>query len=569
MERSPTEVIERLRLQNVGVITDAELALGPGFVAVTGETGAGKTMVLTGIAMVTGAKIDSTVIRSGADAAFVEAEFARVPSSVAERIEDAGGAVDEDVAIVSRSISRAGRGRAVLGGRTSPIAVLAELADSLVAVHGQRDQARLLRESQQREALDGFGHTTSLLDEYRTAYDEWRRLSQALEALETSASHDGHELALLQSGVAEIHELAVLPHEDELLAAQLDRLQNAAELAEQVQFALTSLRDENGAADHVRSAERALTRASQHDPALQALVTRLDELAVLMDQLSSELDEYVRELDVDSGTLDAMETRRAALNAVKRKFGPTLADVQLWCERAQSRMLELDSSPERIAALRQECTAARTKLQQHGEVLHAARERAAVAFAAAVTAELRGLAMPTASVSISLTELDEPGPHGLERVELTMATHEGDTPRPIGKGASGGELSRIMLAVEVVLGAHQPVPTFVFDEVDAGVGGKAAVEIGRRLAMLSRHAQVIVVTHLPQVAAFADTHIVVTKSSDGHVLEANVHPVTDGARLMELARMMAGQEGSATGEAHAAELLASADALKREMSAGA
>lgn len=562
-------MIERLRIRNVGVIADAELELGPGFVAVTGETGAGKTMVLTGIAMLMGVKLDSNVIRAGADAATVEGEFAAASDDVIARIVDAGGSVDEDVALLTRTLSRAGRGRAVVGGRTAPIAVLTELAERLVAVHGQRDQARLLREGQQREALDEFGRAHGLRDAYVAAYEQWRECSSLLAKLESSSANDKHELALLQAGVAELDELAATADEDELLAVQLDRMGNAAELSEYVHRALALLRDERAAADSILTAQQSLSRASQYDVSLAPLVSRSEEVAVLVDQLAVELDAYVDGLDSDPAALDAMESRRAALNAAKRKFGPTLSDVFAWYERAQLRILAIDTSPERIAELRTQCDAALAALALAGRALSEARERAAAAFGVAVTDELNGLAMPNARVVVRLTELAEPAPHGLDRVELLMTTHDGDEPRPLGKGASGGELSRIMLAVEVVLGAHNPVPTFVFDEVDAGVGGKAAVEIGKRLADLARHAQVIVVTHLPQVAAFADTHVVVTKASDGQVFEANVQPVTGEARLMELARMMAGQEGSATGEAHAAELLETADALKREMSGGA
>lgn len=558
-------MIERLRLSNIGVIVDAEVELGPGFVAVTGETGAGKTMIMTGIAALTGAKLDASVIRSGTQSAVVEGEFSHPGEIVLSRIQDAGGVVDDELALFSRSLVRTGRGRAVVGGRTVPIAVLTELAESLVAVHGQRDQARLLQESQQREALDEYSGSANLVAEYRGAYLSWRELADTLADLEATATSDGHELALLQAGIAEIDSVDPQPEEDEKLAAQLDRLGNAAELAEYAQRALFALRDE--ATESLRLAEQALQRASVHDPSVQDLVIRTDEVVVLAESLARDLDAYATELDADPSTIDALESRRAALNALKRKFGPSLAEVHQWYERAQRRVLALDTSPERIAALREAVDAARTQLQRCGEALHERRRRGAHAFAAAVTAELVALAMPNARIEVNVEPLSEPASHGMDRVRILMATHEGDTPRPIGKGASGGELSRIMLAVEVVLGSHHPVPTFVFDEVDAGVGGRAAVEVGKRLAALARHAQVIVVTHLPQVAAFADTHIVVTKATDGQVNEANVGAVTGGARIAELARMMAGQDGSATGAAHASELLESADALKREMSA--
>lgn len=563
-------MIERLRLTNVGVITDAELDLGPGFIAVTGETGAGKTMVLTGIALLTGAKVDSSVIRAGATSCTAEGDFELSgPSTnhVRERIEEAGGIVEDDIALLSRTLVKAGRGRAVVGGRSTPVTVLAELSSKLVAVHGQRDQARLLAEAEQRKALDLYGGHDTAVAKYRDAFAAWRGLEKELAAAKQASTMGRHELEYLQSGVSEIEGVAPEPREDEALAAKLDRLGNAQELVEAAHLALSQLRDEHGAADSVRTAEQSLTRASIHDPGLQAFVARADEIAQLLDALNTDLEAYAAGLDAHPEVLHALELRRSELNALKRKFGPTLEDVLVWFESSQRRILEIDTSPEKLAALGEAVHRARIDVDVCGATLTQARLNAAKSFAAAVTAELHGLAMPNARVLVHIEPRDVPAASGCDHVSIMMATHKDDSERPIGAGASGGELSRIMLAVEVVLASHDPVPTFVFDEVDAGVGGKAAVEIGRRLARLAAHAQVIVVTHLPQVAAFADRHIVVTKAQDGLVNVANVKQVEGDTRVAELARMMAGQEDSVTGAAHAEELLTIADALKREISA--
>ncbi|GKQ36254.1 DNA repair protein RecN [Streptomyces sp. A012304] len=574
-------VLEEMRIRSLGVIDDAVVELSPGFTAVTGETGAGKTMVVTSLGLLLGGRADAALVRIGADKAVVEGRIA-VPAdaSVVVRAEEAGAELDDGALLISRTVSAEGRSRAHVGGRSVPVGVLAELADELVAVHGQTDQQGLLKLSRQRQALDRYaGDAVAVqLTKYTEAYRRLRVVSAELDEITTRARERAQEADMLRYGLEEIAGVEPRAGEDVELAEEAERLGHAEALSSAATAAHAALagnpEDPEGidAATLVAGAQRALEAVRSHDPALAALADRIGEIGILLGDVAGELAGYADDLDADPLRLAAVEERRAALTGLTRKYGEDVAAVLAWAERGAARLTELDSDDERIDELVAERDALRTELGGLAQALTDARTEAAERFAAAVTAELASLAMPHARVSFDIRQTEDPqgvevggrtvayGPSGADEVELLLAPHPGAPPRPIAKGASGGELSRVMLAVEVVFAGTDPVPTYLFDEVDAGVGGKAAVEIGRRLARLAKTAQVVVVTHLPQVAAFADRQLLVEKTNDGSVTRSGVKVLEGEDRIRELSRMLAGQEDSETARAHAEELLATARA---------
>jgi DNA repair protein RecN (Recombination protein N) len=577
-------VLEEMRIRSLGVIDDAVVELSPGFTAVTGETGAGKTMVVTSLGLLLGGRADAALVRIGAGSAVVEGRITLPEGSpAAARAEEAGAELDDGALLISRTISAEGRSRAHLGGRSVPVGLLAELADELVAVHGQTDQQGLLKPARQRGALDRYaGDAVAVpLAAYGEAYRRLRAVVAELDEITTRARERAQEADLLRFGLGEIEAVEPRAGEDTELAAEAERLGHAEALASAAALAHAALAGQPedpeavDATTLVAGAGRALEAVRSHDPALAALADRMGEISILLADVAGELAGYADNLDADPRRLAAVEERRAALTQLTRKYGADVSAVLAWAQESAARLTELEGDDDRIGELTAERDALRTELSVLAQALTDARTEAAARFADAVTAELASLAMPHARVSFDIRQtesVDEAsgvevggrtvayGPSGADEVELLLAPHPGAPPRPIAKGASGGELSRVMLAVEVVFAGTDPVPTYLFDEVDAGVGGKAAVEIGRRLAKLAKSAQVVVVTHLPQVAAFADRQLLVEKTNDGSVTRSGVTVLEGEDRVRELSRMLAGQEDSETARAHAEELLATARA---------
>jgi DNA repair protein RecN (Recombination protein N) len=573
-------VLEELHIRGLGVIQDATLPLGEGLTVVTGETGAGKTMVVTGLLLLFGGRADSAQVRSGVDSASVDGRV-RVPrrSAVAERAVDAGGELDEDGALVlRRSVGTSGRSRAHVGGAAVPVGVLAALAERLVAVHGQSDQQRLTRPAEQRTALDRYAGIE--LDAYTAAFTNWRELAIRLADRTSRARELQREADVLAYGIAEIEAADPQPGEDAELAALASRLAHADALRLAARTAHDALLgdpdDPTSDAADVSSllglAGRALTQQAGDDAELDALAARFADLDALVTDLGADLAGYGERLDSDPQRLAHVEDRRAVLSGLTRKYGDDIDAVLQWADAARKQLAELDVSDEALAALAAERDAAAARAAMLAAEVSARRTEAAAQLGKAITAELAGLAMPAAEVTIQVrrrppiagapalivggTEAAA-GADGVDEVELLLRPHPDAPALPVQRGASGGELSRVMLAIEVCLAGTEPVPTMVFDEVDAGVGGRAAVEVGRRLARLARDHQVIVVTHLPQVAAYAGQHVVVDKAAAGGVTRSDVRRLAGEERISELARMLAGSVSDAARE-HAAELLATA-----------
>ena len=642
-------MLEEVRISGLGVIDEAVLDLSPGFNVVTGETGAGKTMVVSGLGLLFGGRADPSRIRPGAERATVEGRLRTDPDGeVARQVNGAGGDLDDDGAtlVLVRSVSAEGRSRAFAGGRSVPVSLLTYLSEDLVAVHGQSDQQQLLKPGRQRQALDRFAgpELSRLLVEYQRTYNRHLKVAEELAELTSLARERAAEAEDLRQGLAEIERLEPVDGEDLELHVEAERLSNADTLHSASTTAHEALISDPSSASYeaadaltlLGTARHALESAAQHDPALGELASRLSEASYLISDIAAELASYSDSVEADPVRLAAVQDRRAELTrlirsyasapvpqaatsdaetsseengalgadaaakpshsgvAAKSAYGagpggaapagggdsalgeladpdhtsvpaiPDLGSVLVWAKGAAARLAELDNDDDRIAALEAREAELAANVKELGGQLTTMRQETAARFDSAVTAELTALAMPHARLNVVVSPLREYGPHGGDDVEIRLAAHPGAPALPLHKGASGGELSRVMLAIEVVFAGADPVPTFVFDEVDAGVGGKAAVEVGRRLARLARLAQVIVVTHLPQVAAFADTHLVVEKAEDGLVVSSGVTRLDDSGRVRELSRMLAGLEDSEYGRAHAGELLEAAAAERAE-----
>ncbi|PRY19575.1 DNA repair protein RecN [Pseudosporangium ferrugineum] len=579
-------MLEELRITGLGVIDDTTLRLTTGMNAITGETGAGKTMVVTGLGLLFGGRADAGRVRADPGRAVVEGRLrlgGPLADSVQARITDAGGEIDDDGSVLlSRTVTIEGRSRAHVGGRGMPVAMLGEVGEQVVAVHGQSDQLRLLRPAEQRAALDRYAgpEHEKLLETYRQAFAQWRAVVDDLADRRRHARERSQEADLLKLGLDEISRVDPQPGEDDDLRAEVQRLEHAEGLRTAAALAAQSLaggveatEEAPDATQLLGTARRTLEAQAGVDPALGELAARVEEAATLVGDVSAELSAYLDQLDADPARLEAIYERRAALRALTRKYADDVAGVIAWAEHARSRLAILDTSDELLEELDKERLRLAGHVAELAGRLTAARTEAAGRFADQVSVELAGLAMPHARVEIVVLARsagrDEPviddlavGPDGADEIELRLIAHPGAPALPLQKGASGGELSRVMLAIEVVFAGAGGPPTLVFDEVDAGVGGQAAVEIGRRLARLARTHQVLVVTHLPQVAAFADRHLVVAKDTGGAITTSGVRIVEETERARELARMLAGLPDSDLGIAHAEELLAVAEREK-------
>lgn len=555
-------MLTELRLAGFGVVEEAALQLGPGLTALTGETGAGKTMIVAGLGQLMGARGDAGIVRRGSKRALVEGRW-QVPRSVVDQVEELGGDVDDGQELVTlRHVSAQGRSKAVIGGIQMPVSVLAGVLEQLATIHGQSEQQRLSTPERQREILDAWAQPAAL-EKYRRDWVERRAAASELRDLVEQAMARTREIDMLRFGVDEISAAAPQDGEDDALAAEATRLMDAddlRQLAATVQTALSGDEDDfdvPSAVGLLGEARKALATLAERDRLAGDLSTRVQEAQYLLDDVAAGVASYATDLVADPARLEAVGQRRAQLAGLMRKYGPGLDDVIVWAKDAFARLLTLEGSDERIDSLRTRITELDAQLALAADSITADRSQAAQQLSSLVEAELAALAMPHARLEFTLTPTEQ-GPHGADRIELMFAANPGSTPAPLGKVASGGELSRVRLGLEVVLAGGSSDHTFVFDEVDAGVGGAVGLEIGRRLQRLATTSQVIVVTHLAQVAAFADAHFVVAKASDGQITTSDVRRLDDAERPAELARMMGGSAESAAGVDHAMELWAAA-----------
>lgn len=578
-------MIETISIENLGVIAQAELPLGPGLTALTGETGAGKTMVLTSLKLLLGSKADPAIVRAGTQRCVVEGAFALEEDAKCIQIaQEAGCEIEDDLLLASRVVPATGRSRAHLGGRAVPASVLGQVGSRLVSIHGQADQLRLRTAAAQRRALDAVGGSEheQLCRQYSSCYRAWNQARQDLETWREQALAREGEIAGLRHALEQLEALDPKPGEDQALAEEASRLENldllrsgAAEAANAISG--DELNDDvANVIALVSVARRSLENAADHDPRLAALMPRLNEVAALTSDLAMELTDYLADLDADPDRLAWVHERREQLRRGCLEIGglgqvfANVDELLAFGQQAAARLAQLDGPLDRETELAAEVERTGKELKTIAKRLSQARTKLAKLLSQQVSAELEGLMMRGAKLQVRLNPLEQPGPTGMEEVELLLRAHPGAAALPLEKGASGGELSRIMLALEVVLAQHTATKrhTFVFDEIDAGVGGRAAVEIGRRLAALARHHQVIVVTHLAQVAAWAQTQLVVVKQVGQASNEATttaVETVEGPERVRELARMLSGQSDSQTALRHAEELLEQANMAQSKL----
>ena len=578
-------MIETISIENLGVIAQAELPLGPGLTALTGETGAGKTMVLTSLKLLLGSKADPAIVRAGTQRCVVEGAFALEEDAKCIQIaQEAGCEIEDDLLLASRVVPATGRSRAHLGGRAVPASVLGQVGSRLVSIHGQADQLRLRTAAAQRRALDAVGGSEheQLCRQYSSCYRAWNQARQDLETWREQALAREGEIAGLRHALEQLEALDPKPGEDQALAEEASRLENLDLLRSGAAQAANAISGDDLNDDVanvialVSVARRSLENAADHDPRLASLMPRLNEVAALTSDLAMELTDYLSDLDADPDRLAWVHERREQLRRGCLEIGglgqvfANVDELLAFGQHSATRLAQLDGPLDREAELAAEVERTGKELKTVAKRLSQARTKLAKLLSQQVSAELEGLMMRGAKLQVRLNPLEQPGPTGMEEVELLLRAHPGAAALPLEKGASGGELSRIMLALEVVLAQHTATKrhTFVFDEIDAGVGGRAAVEIGRRLAALARHHQVIVVTHLAQVAAWAQTQLVVVKQVGQASNEATttaVETVNGPERVRELARMLSGQSDSQTALRHAEELLEQANMAQSKL----
>lgn len=570
-----------IAIENLGVIPRATVQLAPGLTVLTGETGAGKTMVVTGLRLLCGGRADASRVRSGSPQAVVEGTFttdslpAKLVEGARETVESAGGSADENGEfIASRVVNATGRSKAHLGGRSVPAATLQEFTTELLTIHGQNDQLRLLSPERQLEALDRFDPAlTPLADEYRTRYRKWRELARDLRTRTESRRELAQEVDRLHFALGEIDDADPQPGEDVALVEQIRRLQDVDALREAASRALVEIDGPEtfggyggegtaAGADLIGQAESALSHTE--DPKLQELGQKLSEATAILSDVSAELGAFLSALPADPSQLETDLQRQQVLKGLTRKYAPEIDGVIAWRDKAAAKLARIDVSSEAIDELKKQVAVAEKAMLTAARKLRKARLKTAKLLGEKVTTELHGLAMPKTRLEVAVREV-APSRDGIDEVELLLAANAHAEPRPLASSASGGELSRVMLALEVILAGGSSGATLVFDEVDAGVGGRAAVEIGRRLARLAEDNQVIVVTHLPQVAAYADTHLHVAKNVGDEAVSSAVETLTPERRIAELSRMLAGLDDTDTGRAHAAELLDRAQEERGEL----
>ena len=552
-------MIESLDISHLGVIESAHVDFGEGLIVVTGETGAGKTMVLSSLQLLLGARADAALVRSGADHLSVDGIFS-VGEEVAARVEESGGLVEGGELIVGRSVRAAGRSRAHLGSRPVPASVLTDIVGSMVTIHGQADQVRLTGEAAQRRALDQFGgeEHAAALEEYRAAFRNAVDVKHRLDSLRGDASERAEELEDLRAAIQQIEELDPTIGEEEDLVREAARLTNVEDLRALVGVSLGYLKgddrgDFTGAVEAARHAYAQLDDAARFDEAVAEFVGRARNQVLELEALADDVSAYLSRLDADPERLSQIHARRAAIKDVLRGRAADIEALLAWADKARSRVEELSSPGSDPVTVERELVAAQERVLECGRRVTQARVRLAAQLAEGVNEELHALSMPDATLHIDC-EPTKPTSNGCETVVFRLQPHPHAPARPLGQGASGGELSRVMLALELMLGRTEASSTYIFDEIDAGIGGQTATEVGARLKKLAQTRQVIVVTHLAQVAAFGDQHLVIEKN-DG---TTKVREVSGDEREAELTRMMGGDPHSAAARRHASQVLASA-----------
>ena len=564
MAKQSITKLEEISIRSLGVIESSNIEFNDGLTVLTGETGAGKTMVLTALGLVLGSKSDSDLVRIGAERATVTGRFA-VNQKIASSITENGGQIEDGCAVITRTVSAQGKSRVLIGGVLTSASFVADLSDQLVEIHQQSSALRLTKPNVVRELVDSFGGIS--LSDYLTVYDEFTTLQKRLSDLKSQLARRDIEIAELEQFVKAFSSVNPKPNEIEQIENEISKLGSVEDINQHLSMALNSLEnDEVSAINHLQQARKELDRVKDKDAALDLILDRYLELVLGFQDVTSDLTSYLAGLEADPKRFEFLQNRKSEINNLIKKFGKgsdrSIAYEQLIEDgkNASLRIEDLSGGDARVKEIEQELNNVFSRLKKEGQKVSHLRAEAAVAMSQSVTQEIKALSMPNGELTIKCKENDPNQissytASGINDLEILFCSHQGGKELPLNKVASGGELSRVMLAMEVVIAQTQSIGTYIFDEVDAGVGGKAAIEIGRRLSKLSKNAQVIVITHLAQVAVWADHHLVVKKSEGGSVTQSDVISIDEAERKVEIARMLSGQEDSQTAQQHASELL--------------
>ena len=568
--------LRELTIRNLGVIDTAEIEFKSGLTVLTGETGAGKTMVLTALNLILGGKSDSDFVRSGQERLIVSGKF-QIGEALSLVVEDAGGIVEENEVIINRSVTNQGKSKISLGGAVSSATQVSEMAQELIEIHAQASSARLSKGSVQLELLDSFAGHENLVSDYSTDFEEHLNLRKRVAELERQLSVRDLEIAKLEAIVKDFERVKPQPGEIAELENEINKLGAVEELNTGIIQALAAIdSEENSAISALGLSKKLLENLKGKDSALDSLIEDQSESIYGLVEVTGKIERYLSGLEADPARFDFLQLRKSELLGLVKKYGTgsnrdiAYENLLAEAEDASSRLADLQGGDLRLEELKSQSKEKFEELQSSGKKLSVSRAIFAGKLSEAITKELALLAMASAKLIVSVLKSDETesknySASGLDEVSFLFTSHSEGKPLPLAKGASGGELSRVMLAVEVVLAKNSPVGTYIFDEVDAGVGGKAAVEVGKRLALLAKNSQVIVVTHLAQVATWADNHLVVTKSESGSVTQSNIIEVTGNERRKEIARLLSGQDESISAQEHAGELLDMVAKVSAEM----
>ena len=571
-------MINDLRIQNIGVIEDVSLEMSNGFTVLTGETGAGKTMILTAFQMIIGEKVDSSLVRANEKSALVEA-FIKVPQDkeLRQRLEELDVAIEDDGTQISRTIAREGRGKIILGGRSVPSATLEEITQSSITIHGQGDQVLLNKSSFQRQLLDQFAgdeHLANLV-KYQDLYSKYIETKKKLEELKKAGGQNALRIAQLQESVKELNDAQLEVDEEVSITERINLINNSEDIFESLALADKLL---NGAEDGTTSvtsqlnqARKALDTAAAKSERISSLRDQISNLEIEVSTLARDVNRDLASLDRDPATIDKLESRRALIKKLLTKYGPTSKDALENIKKFTEELATIEDLPSAIESVEKEIQMQLSELAISAQKIHDSRLDSSTKISLAIEKELKSLSMPNADFKVRIeTSEDQAGlkikvdknethlhfdNYGVDQISFEFSANPGQPLRPISKVASGGEMSRIMLAIELVFSKSGASKTMIFDEVDAGIGGAAAIEVGKRLKALAKIHQIVVVTHLPQVAAFADKHLKVEKSASGNITTSSVMELDSDARVTEIARMMAGIQDSASALEHARELL--------------
>ncbi|MSV38278.1 MAG: DNA repair protein RecN [Actinobacteria bacterium] len=562
--KSAKSKLEEISIRGLGVIDSSNIEFHDGLTVLTGETGAGKTMVLTALGLVLGNKSDSDLVRLGAERATVTGRFS-IDKNLAQIIEENGGSVESDCAIITRTVSAQGKSRVLIGGALTSASFVADLGLQLVEIHQQSSSLRLTKANTVRELVDSFGRVS--IDKYQELFSQFNELTRRVTELKAQLARRDSEIGELKAFAQAFAEVKPLPGEIELIENEISKLGSVEEINQILVNGLNNIEnDEISAINSLLQTKKDLEKLRDKDLSLDLIIDKYVENTLNLQETMGDIASYLSKLEADPKRFDYLQNRKSAINSLIKKYGKgsdktqTYDQLILEGQSAQMRIDDLSGGEERIGQIQKQLSELFNLMRNEAAQISKSREVTAEKLALAVTNEIRALSMPNGALSIKLNSKDSSNPsnfqsYGLDELEILFCSHQGGKELPLNKVASGGELSRIMLGIEVVIADSQNIGSYIFDEVDAGVGGKAAIEIGRRLSQLAQKAQVIVITHLAQVAVWADHHLVVKKNESGSVTQSDVVAVSENERRVEIARMLSGQESSETAQQHAAELL--------------